>query len=282
MNYLVETEWGVGEPGNGDRATWQCPPTCRQNGVDYSGQDPRVQFPRGLLTHVKAGRPDETTFHQGAIFEPERVAVVSRETHAGITKNVLRLAGGDLHAKSQAMVVKKFIAPVAWKQGQRIFLKTWFMPTSENFPNVDIAREHLFANIELRGERSVQAKFGANQAFGVYFRGDNIFIMYWSETTEPATTRTMIRTDFGKGVTLNKWHKLSMQLIGTEIPDEWSAQFTVRLDGQDIVRWVSEWNIKKMSQITIVALGDERPNNFDGGTFYWEPLRIWTNDIDEQ
>lgn len=277
MIYLTEPLWVVGKPGNGNRDIWQCPDGCEKN-VDYSGADPKVQFPRGDRTHVKAGRPIASrgwqSFHQGDIFEPERVAVVNGKNHIGVNENLLRLTGGTLTEQHQAMVVRRFDQYVDWKPSSVVRLTTWFKPSTEGYPDYKTAKSRLFSNIEFRGERTEDAIWGANNAIGVFLKGDNIFIMYWSETTEPANMSTILRYDFNIGVIPDMWHKLSMSLVGQEEPNTWLPKVTIRRDGKDLIRWVGKYNVKKMKKIHTFALGDERPNDNYGGRFYWEKIKV--------
>jgi len=276
MNYLIEPMWVAGAPGNGN-TIWQCPNNCKQWQMDYSGTDPRIQFPRGERTHVKAGRADASTFHQGVPFQPERVKVFNGRNHEGVREPLLRMMGGDLQEQCQCMVVKKFDAPVKWEIGAKVILSTWFKPTMLGYQTIDDARQHLFSNIEFRGERTYETKHLANQVFGLFLRGNKIFAMYWSDTTYPATADSMVRFDFDTGIVPNEWHRLVMKVVASENPNEWIPKVSLRTKNETILRWVGYLPIKGNNSVHTVAFGDERPNDNDGGTFLWEKMLIYSD-----
>lgn len=273
-DFLFPPVWTVGEPGNGNRTLWQCPVGCRVPGVDYSGQNSTVQFPGGLQWHIKAGHADATTFHQSAeCFEPWRVRIVESDLHDGTRGLVLRTVGGTPNdtAPRNAMVVRKFDA-VNWERGIELHWLLHVMPTSDGFAGAADALEHQFANMELRGTRVVTGK--PPQIFGLYFWGTKgLGIIYRQRAADEETLRLYFPRVIAQP---DAWHRVSIILRATEKEHAWEARVAVR--APDLIfdwRTPHAQRLRGVMSIDMLALGDERPNNDDGGTFLWEPLRMW-------
>ena len=270
--FLTENEWVVGDIGDGSREYWQCPQTCRQVGI-YDGSDPKIQFPKGLHTHIKAGRADVTTFHQGMPFQPYRVRVVKKVSHNGSIKNVLRMEGGNLSEQAQCMLVRKFLESTSWADKKEVKCNVWFMPTEEGFSSRLEASSHLFANFELRGERSVTATDGGNQVIGFFVRGDKMFIRYWGQK-DGVTNKGMERIDIPYKVLFGRWYKLSIILTPLDKEGQWDFTITLNSDGKRLFTVENQSPICFIDSVHSYAIGDERPNDNDGGVFYWECPKI--------
>ena len=164
---------------------------------------------------------------------------------------------------------KKLDKEILWSDGISVKCIAKFMPTSEGFENDVIARSGLFANFEIRGERISQAKDGGNQVVGLFIRGDKMFLRYWSEDGDYLNSE-MVRIEFPHRISLNKWYRIGCVFKPTEKEGVWKFRFIVSTLSDKVFLVEPEKYIFGVKSIHSFAMGDERPNDNDGGVFYWE------------
>ena len=267
---IYNNDWTIGQPGNG--VNWQCPDDCNfwkdyQSNCLPEGDLIHLRFGTGAMNHPLGVNGFHNSKDAPKYFD--KIQVIEGEDHKGGLKNLLKLTGETPEAPNQTVMLnRRFDEPLKWEYGKVLVLATWFKPVSD----LNLAR----FNIELRG-RTLMAR--EPQVLSL-FLGKNGFVQYRNNPYAP-NTQIDRQNFYGVKLVSNTWHKLVMQVYGGVNANSWVGRVNLNVNDTSLISWVSPSLINGVSEIHTYAVGDERHNDDWGGTFLFEPIRVFSRGINE-
>lgn len=266
----------VGEPLNGK--DWNghpycvdIPYPCRVPGVDYSGKNQKVQFPKSYHVNTGARNAEQMGgYHQyPPYFRPDHCVVIQAKNHLGAIGNVLQLRSGAPGYAGGVAITRPLDKGVKWSAGHGVRLSVWVKPTT------NLKTQTMYNNVEIRGLLDVKPKQEAWEAFTVEMWGDHLQFLYWDNVYDGAEISSRRSYAYPQLIGLNQWHHLVVNLKPTEVQNHWSM--TVKWDEKRVFGTKTSL-ISHLVEPNSVMFGNEhslKRNTNNGGEWLYSLVQVW-------